>query len=445
MSTPTNSAEGGTSGTGVTTGNSGGASGTAFDQVTTSTSCTMTFDSTNGGAHGSMAYKSLTGATAGEAYVMWTTSLVSAATATIYVRAYLYLTANPGTQTRLVRWLSVSTVRGSIQINTSGKLVTTDSSGTTVATMTNAIPLNQWVRVEGFCTGDAAAGVLECKLFTTLDSTTPLETISNSTLNTGGTIDRVRLGQTGTGVANITYWMDDLGASDAGYLGPVVTAPALAPAAPRRRVQVPARRLQRQVAAPVPPQLNPPYPLVEVAQPRRTRGLRLRRGATYATVPPQFNPPYPTVRVSQPRRLRGTLARRGRFVVPTPAQVVLTPPAYPPTWARPHTRPTPARRRFQFAIPAPTALPPTAARLRVRPLLQRGRRAVALPLVIVTVISTPGNLIVVTTSAGQLTQTLAAQIAQATVVALLGAAATAASGSMTTTSAALDNATGGDG
>jgi hypothetical protein len=220
--TVTNDFEGGTNGVAISTSNAGGIGNTQFDQVTATATCLVNFDNTHPG-HGSLGMLCQTGGTAGEAYVMWSTAL-GGATATVWLRAYLYMTANPGTQTRLFRWLNVSTVRGSVQITTTGKLLISDSAGTGVGTMTNSVPLNQLVRVEAQCTGDPSAGVLEVKLFDSPESTSPLETVTATAQNTGGTIDRARFGQTGTAVASITYWLDDLGGSNGGYLGPVGTA-----------------------------------------------------------------------------------------------------------------------------------------------------------------------------------------------------------------------------
>ncbi len=218
--TVTNDFEGGSNGVAITISNAGGAGNTQFDQVTATATCLANFDTTHPG-HGTLGMLCQTGGTTGEAYAMWSTALTGGPFVTLYLRAYLYLTANPGTQTRLFRWLNVSTVRGSVQLTTTGKLLISDAAGTGVGTSTNSVPLNQLVRVEARCTGDAAAGVLEVKLFDSPESTTPLETVTATAQNTGGTIDRVRFGQTGTPVASVTYWLDDLGASNADYLGPV--------------------------------------------------------------------------------------------------------------------------------------------------------------------------------------------------------------------------------
>lgn len=224
MTTIQNGAEGQANTIVVTPSNSRGTSGTAFDVVNTSSTCSVTFDSTHSGAHGSMAYKILLGSIAGEAYTSWTTALTSTAVATVYARAYVYLENAPTSEVVLFRFRTSSAVRGSTRIDTTGHLTQTDANGNFHGTMSTAIPLNQWVRIEAMCTGDATAGVLECKLFTVLDSVTADETLTASSLNTGGTIDRVRIGHTGTSVANNAYWIDDLGASTVGYLGPVTGA-----------------------------------------------------------------------------------------------------------------------------------------------------------------------------------------------------------------------------
>lgn len=183
---------------------------------------------------------------------------------------------------------------------------------------------------------------------------------------------------------------------------------------PRRvRGLLPRRGQIRQV---VPPQFNPPFPWQEIAQPRRPRGwllrrgrsvvpvpgqgapvdevdqprrfrgLLLRRGKLAQTIPPQFNPPYPWVDLVQPRRLRGLLPRRGRQFTPVPAQVVLTPPAYPPQTMRVRTKvlrwfrgrqaqPVPA----QVVVAAPGWVPDRPRRARVLAALRRAHVTTPVP------------------------------------------------------------------
>lgn len=223
-----NSAEGGTNGVAVTAANSGGTSGDAFSaDATASATCSFTADNTHP-AHGSLGYKVVLGGTAGESYVYWTDPYPKAA---YWHRAYLYWTANPGAVTSIFRALSGTTVRASVVVNATGNIVLRDAAGTGQATSTNTIPLNATWRIEAYIKGDAAAGQIEAKIFSSPDSTTPLETVTTAAnINTGGTIDRTRIGHAGTGVANVTYWLDDIGVSSGGYMGPAPVSATAAPA-----------------------------------------------------------------------------------------------------------------------------------------------------------------------------------------------------------------------
>lgn len=128
------------------------------------------------------------------------------------------------------------------------------------------------------------------------------------------------------------------------------------------------------------PQVNPPIPAVVTVQPRRLRGMLARRGHLAQVVPPQVNPPFPTAILSQVRRLRGLLLRRGRNTVPTITQAAAAAPAFPPAVAVQPRRPRGllARRGRALAFPpADLSLPTTTAvrRLRGAP-TRRGRLTV---------------------------------------------------------------------
>ena len=215
-----NTAEGGTSGATVSTGNSGGSSGSAFDTVTIGSSATLTFDNTHA-AHGTLAYKFVTPSTDTNSLVIWTTSLTGSSLTKVWFRAYVYITAHTGTL-KLIEALSGSTVRASIALNSSGKVLLQNAAGTTLVTSTTTVPLNQWFRLEGFFVGDTSVGQVECKIFTTsADEVNPDEIQTTAaTQNTGGTINRIQYGNP-TSVASYTFWMDEVGASDTAYLGPV--------------------------------------------------------------------------------------------------------------------------------------------------------------------------------------------------------------------------------
>src|SRR5258706_6688481 len=171
----TNSAEGGTSGTNVTTGNSGGASGNAWDLVTATggTAGIITFDNAHA-AHGALGYNLSIGVTAAECYLQWLASL-GGTFATLYSRAYVYLTANPGATFKLIRFLTAGSANGGVTITSAGKLATLNAAGTAIATSTNSVPLNQWFRVEFDSTASATVGTLVCRLYQAADDVSPLE------------------------------------------------------------------------------------------------------------------------------------------------------------------------------------------------------------------------------------------------------------------------------
>jgi hypothetical protein len=216
--------EGGTPGVSVTTGNSGGASGSAFDVVQAGAGAVNAYDAAQA-AHGSVSCKISTGGTAASAYNSWTTSAGSLAQA--WFRAYFFMTANPAVQHRLVNFLAGASQVGNVLLKANGALIFTNSAGGTVLTSAAVIPLNAWWRLEGFVTGSAAAGQWEFRLFTSApDGVTPDETqTSAASQPMTGPPDTYRFG-VGANIANAgPFWMDDIGVSPAGYLGPALVRP----------------------------------------------------------------------------------------------------------------------------------------------------------------------------------------------------------------------------
>jgi hypothetical protein len=214
-----NSAEGGSSGTTVTSVNSGGTSGTAFDSVGLGTGVTLTFDNTQA-AHGSLSYKVTTPSTAAASYLVWSSF---GTVSQLWFRFYIYLTSNPATSFRVWEAVATGTLCGGIRVNTNGTLYAFDTNDSTIAstTTTNTLALNAWNRVEGYIIGSATVGQIQFSLYKTLDSVTPTETkTSATTVNTAS----ASITQAWQGVAYInastTLWLDDLGVSSVGYLGP---------------------------------------------------------------------------------------------------------------------------------------------------------------------------------------------------------------------------------
>jgi len=185
----------------------------------------------------------------------------------------------------------------------------------------------------------------------------------------------------------------------------------------RRRLLAGPRQLRggARTATPVRAQVNPPFPVAGIKQPRRLRGQLARRSKSVAPVPPQVVVAPPTFTPASVRaRLRFVRIFRGRSATPVPAQVAVVPPSYTPQAVRPRLRwlrplrsrqATPVAvqaaavpgprlrprgmfpRRGHAATPvppqtavAPPAYPPQGLRTRIRGLkLFRGRRAAPVP------------------------------------------------------------------
>ena len=232
-----NSFEGGTSGTTITTGNSGGASGNACDATTIGSGATLAFDNTHA-AHGTLAMKVATVASAAS-HFDWTTSMGTQTT--VWFRTYLYVTANPAAGIRFFRTLTGSTLCGAVALATTGHLQAINSGGTSSGTTTNAISLNQWIRVEGFITNSATVGQVGISLFNSPDSTTATETLTTAAnLNTNAQANAYQFG-TATVTNGGPFWMDDIGLSSTGYLNPdfQFAATVSATAALARQIQKP--------------------------------------------------------------------------------------------------------------------------------------------------------------------------------------------------------------
>jgi hypothetical protein len=185
----------------------------------------------------------------------------------------------------------------------------------------------------------------------------------------------------------------------------------------RRRTPTAPRPPRARMSTPVRAQVNPPFPVNGVKQPRPLRGLNARRGRTPTPVPaqvvvtppayppaglrarvkglrlsrgrafvppPEQSPPPPVVG-KQARGLRGLLGRRSRTTSPVPTQVAL-PPTYPPVGLRARVRGLrPARPRQAVPVPAQATVPAPAwvsvgLRERIRGLrLGRARLSAPVP------------------------------------------------------------------
>jgi hypothetical protein len=235
MPTLSNSFEGGTNATTITTGNSGGTSGTAFDAVTISGSNTLTY-STTSPARGTLGMAvAIPGSSGNPAYATWAGSLITdqvgGTTATTYGRVYLKLPAIPnpgGTGATLMRAMNSagSAQRWSVRLNSSGQIQVADGTNTVIATSTTTLTSGTVWRIEVGGEGKAS-GTIECRIYLG-HSITPTETIGPLTAqNLGGSIFSLRFG-IGASLApatSQTWYLDDLGASTTTWPGPSVSVP----------------------------------------------------------------------------------------------------------------------------------------------------------------------------------------------------------------------------
>lgn len=214
-----NSFEGGTNGTTISAANSGGSSGNAFDNVSVGLNATLTYDNAHA-AHGGLAGKPATTSSSTTSIVVWSTSMGTKTQ--LWFRMYVYLTANPAAIIGIWRPLNVATQCSMLEITTGGLLRWVNTSSATILTGAVAVPLNQWWRVEGFTLCSATVGQVEYKLFKTADSSSPDETqTSAATQNTSTQITQTQIGLTNNSTSQ-ALWMDDLGLSSTGYIGPVL-------------------------------------------------------------------------------------------------------------------------------------------------------------------------------------------------------------------------------
>lgn len=222
MVAASNSFDGGSQGTTITTGNSGGASGTAFNVVTIGGSSTEVFDS-----HGKGLFSGKIAPQSGQFdYVAWTTA-IGTQSDVIYGRFYMYLTANPNAALHVVRTLSSSSARYAVVINTNGTVSLFGSSDTAFSTSTATVPLNQWCRVEFDCNystgGDGAGDAF--LYFGNPDAPYPDYTeVIGGFSPTGTSADTFRFGKGQNNTFTDTFWIDEININTDGSPGPVVTS-----------------------------------------------------------------------------------------------------------------------------------------------------------------------------------------------------------------------------
>lgn len=187
----------------------------------TGTGTTLNFSTTH--AHGTSSSSMLLhlATVASTCYTAWSGQPT---TVDAFVRFYMYMTAAPSAQTTLVAFLGSGSVRGSLIFSSANgldHLTIVNAAGTEIATTTEVIPLNQWVRIEMSITSiSAGTGTMLGSVHSganlesdTIDTGGDLMSIG---ANVGGNIDEVRIGASTstTQVSAWDLWIDEVAYSD---------------------------------------------------------------------------------------------------------------------------------------------------------------------------------------------------------------------------------------
>lgn len=211
-----NTFEGGTDGTGITSGNSGGASGDAFNTV----SGTADYDNdTPAPLVGAMsAYINAASGSTSSVRLDYTSST------TVYFRFYFYKTGNPAAVTTLARLFDSGTGGVDLRVNTSGALVFRNAGGTTINTSA-ALASNTLHRIEGRVVHSDTVGRMMLRIFsgTNAHGLAPdLEygdTVSDR--DTNAQSDNFRFGVlSNPSTGGWTAYIDDVELDDADWVGP---------------------------------------------------------------------------------------------------------------------------------------------------------------------------------------------------------------------------------
>ncbi len=219
-----NSFNGGTASSTITTGNSGGTSGDAF---TTVGGAPVYTTSQATGDRGPLVARLVPSSD----FLEWGSLTLSGRT--LYLRAYLYLTATPSLGDYIISAGSAS-ADVVLWIDSSGRLsVRNGGMFTDFAKQTGAVPLNTWCRVEvKFTIGTTSSnGACEIRRYDSAASNTPTQTTTASSIDLGTDIPTWVRWWYGV---DQTVLYDDLAVTDVDWLGPAgvsaTASPSVVPA-----------------------------------------------------------------------------------------------------------------------------------------------------------------------------------------------------------------------
>jgi hypothetical protein len=210
-----NTFDGGAAGVTLSTSNTGGPSGEAFDDVRVDPGATLVFDATHVRGSG-LAAKHIVRAGQSTSYG-WDDCF--GVRALWYGRVYVWVERLRG-DLRVVRAVGAGAQGAVVELTKQGKIRIRNASGTVLATSAGGISLRGWVRLEWKI--DHTSGVVEVKIFSNPDATTPTETLSVSGAAIGAFTDTVEFFTPGNATLSATFWTEDAAAGWSAYLGPAV-------------------------------------------------------------------------------------------------------------------------------------------------------------------------------------------------------------------------------
>lgn len=214
MSLQKNNAEGGTSGTTVTTANSGGISGTAPATVNIGAGCTQTFDSA-AAADGSLGYKFVT-ASGVDCNQIYNFPGTKQGPERITFRVVSLPTGNP---VRIAAFLNSSLSNYcAVAVTSAGNLQIINNAGTAVWTSSGTITANTWYELDLKMDNSAGSSAGTCDLqVCAKSSTTPIANLSTSLTGQtfgGGQITYLAIGKSGGGTGVVTLHIDNIAWQD---------------------------------------------------------------------------------------------------------------------------------------------------------------------------------------------------------------------------------------
>jgi hypothetical protein len=221
MPAPTlvNHLSGGTDGVQVTNANSGGEAGDAFS---TTSPLALYGTTTAITGHTSLKLSNILANTT----CNWTK--LGSLTNNLYIRAYLYLTAFPASNSWLF-FRIVDNIGGTccyLKVNAGTGILqgTVISLADAVSLGTVPIPLNQWVRVEYRVLASTTVGETEWRLYTSPHSTVIRETRQSTGLVLTANCDEIHYGLTGASFPTLPFLgcLDEVAVSMDGWIGPAV-------------------------------------------------------------------------------------------------------------------------------------------------------------------------------------------------------------------------------